>query len=222
MDIATRFKPRILPPRSTPALPMALPTPTALPMGLPPHPPAHGCDELLNAWCDACCPERPRNDRLLARKLTRTEIKIKGVPVIFWGCFPQQELSLAATQNRTDPQSQEWSSNQCGILSEREPGRYKSGEQRLIEFALRKCIAAGAPHAPHPYAPVATSRAGAIAHFNRTCTPLAGAQAARRALAVAQGLHGYPYPPANGCEYAAEGLDPPPCPPPTRLCERPV
>ena len=78
-----------------------------------------GCDELLNSWCDACCPPSA-DDPLLARKLTETSIKLRsGDKLIFWGCFPYSELTRVP-----DPEEppKEWSSKSCGIMSEREPG----------------------------------------------------------------------------------------------------
>jgi hypothetical protein len=148
------------------------------------YPPALGCDALLNAWCSACCDAS--SSPLVARKITKTAIVTKKLGTIFfWGCHSTAEMSDPLSElNLRHANDEGLSSRWCGLLSDKEPRRYKSGEQRLIEFALRKCAAqrkaavtvarrgrrggGRAATAPHTGAPSSSSSSSSS---NRTLSP---------------------------------------------------
>jgi hypothetical protein len=159
--------------------------------------PTHRCSALLDAWCDACC-ERPEHDSLHARKLTRTEIISRGERLFFWNCHPRSSLNATIEAVAS---GQDVAVAACGILSEREPQRYKSFEQRLLEQSLRKCVASRVAGDNSTYGSVfGESRHRAVTTFGSQCRAYAAGQAERKALRVAQGLFNHRYPPAQGCD----------------------
>ena len=168
-----------------------------------PYLPALGCDTLVTTWCSACCPS---DEPLLPRMLTKTAIVLKsGRPLFFWGCWAASQLADPMSElNARAANDESLSSRSCGILSEREPRRYKSAEQRILEHSVRKCVAArkaaGVGANLSEYAPIGLDRQSAITSFKAECKAVEEGQLERRAVMVAKGLFNFPYPPANGCD----------------------
>ena len=93
--------------------------------------PTDECLRQLDRWCAAHCPAS--REALRAAKVFPTKLRSKGARVRFWGCIP------------ADPGSADVEEQYCGERSLREPGRWKTSEQRELSALSRSKACQGEP-----------------------------------------------------------------------------